>query len=54
MHQELTNVNWPEMVKIKELNTIKCHFVVCGYYGLISFKKQNDKYVITLEVDDIE
>ena len=51
MHQDFFNSDWAEITNIKELYNVKDHFAVCGYYGLIIFKKQNDKYEITFEID---
>ena len=49
-HQEFFNEDWAEVTNIKELNNVSDHFAVCGYYGLIVFKKQKDKYEITFDI----
>ena len=49
-HQEFFNEDWAEVTNIKELNNVNEHFAVCGFYGLILFKKQNDKYEITFDI----
>ena len=52
-NQELLNGNWAEITIIKELNNIQDHFAVCGWYGFMIFKRQNnDKYEIELELND--
>ena len=52
-HQELLNGNWADITIIKELNNIQDHFAVCGWYGFIIFKRQNnDNYEMELELNN--
>ena len=48
--QKMYNSNWGEVTKIKELD--KTNFAVCGYYGFMIFKKNNNIYDITTEISN--